>query len=262
MLFNSPEFIVGFLPIAVLGFFLLARWRGGALPIAWLVGASLFFYGWWDYRNLFVIVPSIVVNYLIGWASGAARARGQKRRARLLVVLGITADLAAIGYFKYAGFFGASLAGLTGLDLVLRGIVLPLGISFFTFQQIKFLVDRYTGVAPLPPLLDYALLVSFFPHVIAGPIVNHDELLPQFRARRFFAFDLDLFADGIAFFLLGLAKKWSSPISSASMPTRVSRPSRRDTRSASSPPGPARSPTRCSSISISPATPTWRSGSR
>jgi alginate O-acetyltransferase complex protein AlgI len=207
MLFNSPEFIVGFLPIAVLGFFLLARWRGGALPIAWLVGASLFFYGWWDYRNLFVIVPSIVVNYLIGWASGAARARGQKRRARLLVVLGITADLAAIGYFKYAGFFGVSLAGLTGLDLVLRGIVLPLGISFFTFQQIKFLVDRYTGVAPLPPLLDYALLVSFFPHVIAGPIVNHDELLPQFRARRFFAFDLDLFADGIAFFLLGLAKK-------------------------------------------------------
>jgi alginate O-acetyltransferase complex protein AlgI len=99
MLFNSVEFIVGFLPISILGFFLLARWRAGWLPIAWLSAASLLFYAWWDYRNLLVIGPSIVANYLFGCAIGRARAQYCHRGSSLLVILAITTDLATIGYF-------------------------------------------------------------------------------------------------------------------------------------------------------------------
>jgi alginate O-acetyltransferase complex protein AlgI len=207
MLFNSIEFIAGFLPIALLGFVALARWRPGWPALAWLLAASLFFYGWWDYRNLFIIVPSIAVNYAIGAAIGEARANRQSLRASILTGLGVAANLAAIGYFKYVGFLTSALAGLTGLDLAVRDVLLPLGISFFTFQQIKFLVDRRAGVAPQPPPLHYALLVSFFPHVIAGPIVNYDELLPQFKKPSLFTLKPGLMTDGVAFFLLGLAKK-------------------------------------------------------
>jgi alginate O-acetyltransferase complex protein AlgI len=207
MLFNSIEFIAVFLPVAVAGFFLLAARRANWLPMAWLVLASLVFYSWWDYRNLFVIVPSIVGNYLLGWAIGVASAAGHPGRARFLTAAGVAANLAAIGYFKYFNFAATALAGATGLDIATHAILLPLGISFFTFQQIKFLVDRHAGVAPQPDPLGYALLVSFFPHVIAGPIVNYDDLLPQFRKPSFLRFAPDLFADGVALFLLGLAKK-------------------------------------------------------
>jgi alginate O-acetyltransferase complex protein AlgI len=206
MLFNSLVFIAGFLPIVLAGFFALAARRARWLPMAWLVAGSLFFYSWWDWRNLFIIVPSILGNYGLGWAIGAAR-DVSPRRARALLVLGIAANLAAIGYFKYFNFFAAAASSLAGTAWVAHDIILPLGISFFTFQQIKFLTDRWAGVAALPDFLSYALLVSFFPHVIAGPIVNYDELLPQFKKPAFLRFDAALFADGIAIFLLGLAKK-------------------------------------------------------
>jgi len=207
MLFNSLAFIAGFLPVALAGFFVLAASPAKRLAMGWLVAASLVFYGWWDYRNLAIIVPSILGNYAVGWAIGAARASGRRRPAGLIAAAGIGANLAAIGWFKYVNFLAGIVAELSGAELVLHEVLLPLGISFFTFQQIKFLVDRWGGVAVQPPLLDYALLVSFFPHVIAGPIVNYDELLPQFRRPPFLTFQPALLADGIAFFLLGLAKK-------------------------------------------------------
>jgi alginate O-acetyltransferase complex protein AlgI len=206
MLFNSLVFIAGFLPIVLAGFFVFAASGARRPAMVWLVVASLFFYGWWDYRNLFIIVPSILGNYVFGWAIGAGR-RAAPRRARALLALGIAGNLAAIGYFKYFNFAAASLAALAGAPAVARDIILPLGISFFTFQQIKFLVDRWAGVAALPDFLSYALLVSFFPHVIAGPIVNYDELLPQFLKPAFLRFEAARFADGITIFLLGLAKK-------------------------------------------------------
>ena len=207
MLFNSIAFIAVFLPIAVAGFFLLAATRAAWLPIAWLILASLFFYGWWDYRNLFILVPSIIGNYLLGGLIGTARASGKRNRAWLLTAAGVAANLAAIGYFKYFNFAAAAFGALGHLHVAIHDILLPLGISFFTFQQIKFLVDRYGGTAPQPDPLRYGLLVSFFPHVIAGPIVNYDDLLPQFRRASFLRFSPELFADGVALFLLGLAKK-------------------------------------------------------
>src|SRR5882757_1301314 len=161
MLFNSLEFIARFLPIALAGFYVLAAWRANAVPIAWLILASLFFYSWWDYHNLFVILPSITLNYLLGWAIGEANAAGRRRIARALTGLGVAANLAVIGYFKYFNFLTGTLSAAIGVDVAVREILLPLGISFFTFQQIKFLVDRYAGVAPQPDLLRYALVVSF-----------------------------------------------------------------------------------------------------
>jgi alginate O-acetyltransferase complex protein AlgI len=120
MLFNSIEFIAGFLPVALLGFVCIAHWRPGWPALAWLLAVSLFFYGWWDYHNLFIIVPSIAFNYALGWAIGRALAAGQRRRSALLAGLGIAANLAAIGYFKYVGFLTSILAGLTGFDFQVR----------------------------------------------------------------------------------------------------------------------------------------------
>jgi D-alanyl-lipoteichoic acid acyltransferase DltB (MBOAT superfamily) len=208
MLFNSLEFITAFLPVTLIGFFLAAAWGGKRAAIFWLICASLFFYSWWDYRNLFILVPSVAANYCIGWAIGRARDDGHVAKARLFVGLGVAVNLAAIAYFKYLNCFVDTIGTATGLELAVQRVVLPLGISFFTFQQIKFLVDRYTGASPRQPdLAGYVLLVTFFPHVIAGPIVHHDDLLPQFEDGRVFRFSPALFADGVALFLLGLAKK-------------------------------------------------------
>ena len=205
VLFNSTDFVAGFLPVALAGFFLVTIWsrRGG--PIFWLVAVSIFFYSWWDYRNLFILVPSIILNYLIGRKIGDACRARRTAGARVLLVIGVSLNLCAIGYFKYFNFFATTIAAATGFEYVTRHILLPLGISFFTFQQIKFLVDRYTGAASIQPdFPSYCLLVTFFPHVIAGPIVHYDELLPQFKA---FRFSPQLLADGACVFLLGLAKK-------------------------------------------------------
>ena len=207
VLFNSVPFIVGFLPLALAGFFVMRVLPGRSTPIFWLVAASLFFYGWWDYHNLFILVPSVVLNYLIGRAIGDYREK-RLALARALLVLGIALNLGAIAYFKYFNFLAGSIAALSGAEYTIRHILLPIGISFFTFQQIKFLVDRYTGkTAVHPDFKSYAMFVTFFPHVIAGPIVQHDELLPQIQNRWFERFSAELFVDGIALFLLGLAKK-------------------------------------------------------
>ncbi len=208
MLFNSTPFIAGFLPIVLAGFFIATSLGGRWTPVVWLVAASLFFYGWWDYRNLFILVPSVVINYLLGRAIGERRQAGRAALAWRLLVLGVALNLAAIAYFKYFNFLVRNIADLSGVEYTLHHILLPIGISFFTFQQIKFLVDRYTGKAPdQPDFRSYALFVTFFPHVIAGPIVQHDELLPQIQKRWFVRCSPDLFADGVALFLLGLAKK-------------------------------------------------------
>jgi len=201
MLFHSLEFLVGFLPTVLLGFFLLGRFET-TRPLAplWLALASLFFYAWWNPPFVLLLLASIAVNYAIG-------RRLLQRPSRALLALGIAADLAVIGYFKYVNFFLSTLDALTGLDLFVAGVFLPLGISFFTFQQIAYLVDAYRGEVTSRGIVDYALFVSFFPQLIAGPIVHHAEMMPQFQHADTYRPRADSFAIGLSVFTFGLIKK-------------------------------------------------------
>src|SRR5215469_10505195 len=183
MLFNSAQFIFVFLPIVLSVFFLLGRLREQMLAVMWLVIASLVFYGFDDpYRLLPLILSSIAFNFFIG---------------RMLL----------LGYFKYAGFVVETLNAVTGIALPRPNIDLPIGISFFTFTQIAFLVDAYRGEAREYEPFHYTLFVSFFPHLIAGPIYHHKEIMPQFHLQENFRFDISNFGFGLTWFALGLAKK-------------------------------------------------------
>ncbi len=201
MLFHSLEFLLGFLPVTLLGFFLLGR-RETTRRFAplWLVGCSLFFYAWWNPPFVLLLLASILVNYVLG-------ERLLARPSRALLTFGIAANLAVIGYFKYVNFFLGTVNSLTGTDFFIAGVFLPLGISFFTFQQIAYLVDAYRGLVGSRGLVDYALFVSFFPQLIAGPIVHHSEMMPQFRQSATYRPRADNFALGLAIFTFGLVKK-------------------------------------------------------
>ena len=200
MIFSSPEFLFAFLPLTLLGFVLLAgRMR---LALGWLVLCSLFFYGWWEPVYLLLLGGSVAGNFLL--AATMARNRGLSKS---LLIIGVTANLAALGWFKYAGFLTDNLSGLLGFAPGSFDIVLPLAISFFTFQQIAFLVDCHRGIAHEYNLLDYTLFVCFFPQLIAGPIVHHKDVIPQFSALRGQAYDTDNLRVGLTVLLIGLFKK-------------------------------------------------------
>jgi D-alanyl-lipoteichoic acid acyltransferase DltB (MBOAT superfamily) len=207
MLFNSHEFIFAFLPLTLLGFFLLGtRSRQGAL--LWLTTASLFVYAWWRPVNVLIIAPSIAVNYVLARvllrlvAQGAARAGA----ARAVLALGIVFNVCFLGYFKYINFLGTIAHDLTGADFVMAEVILPLGISFITFQKIAFLIDVYGARVKAFTLRDYALFVLFFPQLIAGPIVHYREMMPQFE-RASCRFNAEGFAAGATLFVVGLFKK-------------------------------------------------------
>ncbi len=200
MLFNSYEYLIYFLPLALAAYFLLGRRATWA--VGWLVAASLFFYSWWSPKHLPLILASIGFNFVIG----RALHRGS-RHAKTLLACGVGANLLLLGVFKYADFAVRNAADLTGLPLALPHIVLPLGVSFFTFTQIAYLVDVQRGKAKEPSLLNYALFVSFFPHLLAGPILHHSEMMPQFASasnKRPQAFHL---AAGLFLLAIGLIKK-------------------------------------------------------
>ncbi|MGE4552367.1 MAG: MBOAT family protein [Desulfovibrionaceae bacterium] len=202
MLFNSFQYILLFLPLAVAGYFLLARCPS-LLPVRlWLLGCSLFFYGWWTPKNLPLILGSIAVNYL------AARLMGRGgSRDRGLLALGLLFDIFLLGYFKYRNFFMENLAVLVGDSFTAPRLVLPLAISFFTLQQIAFLVDVREGRARPGDLLDYATFVAFFPQLIAGPIVHHSEIMPQLADPATKRPDFGNMARGLTYFAIGLFKK-------------------------------------------------------
>jgi len=204
MLFNSYAFILGFLPLCLMIFHGL-RWLGlERLSMLSLTLLSLLFYGWWNAVYLLLLIPLMLVNYAIARQIDRWR-EARPRRAKSLLVTGIVGNLGVLCYFKYANFFVDNLNDLFGLDLFLAQIVLPLGISFFTFQKLAFLVDAYRGKVHHLNLLDYSLFVSFFPQLIAGPIVHHSEVLPQFL-RQGGVSKVQL-AQGITIFAIGLAKK-------------------------------------------------------
>lgn len=205
MLFNSWLFILGFLPITLLVFFWLGRAGQFKWALGWLVIASLFFYGWWNPVYLILIGFSMLFNY--GFGMALTSSRGNRHRGWLVLIVGVTVNLGILGYFKYANFFVDTLAHVAGANLQLDPIILPLAISFFTFQQIAYLVDAFRGEAEEHDFLQYALFVTFFPQLIAGPIVHHKEMLPQFMRSETFRFRVDDFSIGLSLFLLGLFKK-------------------------------------------------------
>ena len=201
MLFNSHIFIFVFLPIVLVGYYLLLKATRPSLGKLWLVCGSLLFYGWWEPKYLFLILGSIGINYLVGYLL-----QRSAQPSRAILTVGIAANLAALGFYKYTLFFVDTLNQLAGTDYHFEKIILPLAISFFTFQQITYLVDSYKKDVNHVSLLDYSLFVTFFPQLVAGPIVHHQEMLPQFsnNERRI---NYQSIAAGVALFFIGLFKK-------------------------------------------------------
>ena len=200
MLFNSPQFIFAFLPIVLCISFILATMREQMLLIMWLIGASLVFYAWDEpFRLMPLILSSIAFNFIVG------RLLLIKQRLTLLT-LGVGGDLLLLAYFKYSGFLIGTFNWAVGSFLPTPKVELPIGISFFTFTQIAYLVDAYRNDARQYGPARYTLFVSFFPHLIAGPIYHHREIMPQFHLGSF-RFDIANFDFGLTWFALGLAKK-------------------------------------------------------
>lgn len=204
MLFNSYIFIFAFLPIALAGFFLLGRTGRRGPALAWLFGASLFFYGWWNPADLPFLLLSIALNYLV---ARTLRRLPPGGRRHLLLICGVAGNLVFLGYCKYAGFLVSNANAILGASWPIPHRTLPLAISFFTFQQIVFLVDAASARRARTGLLRYATGVAFFPHLLAGPIVQYSQLMPQFARRRILRPDAMLVASGLTVFTIGLFKK-------------------------------------------------------
>ena len=205
MLFNSYGFIFVFLPITLAGFFLSGRSTRAAA--SWLVAASLFFYGYWNPVYLPLLLGSIAFNYFFGVKIARADSAGRHYLKRLLLTVSICLNLGLLGYYKYANFFLSGIDALSGSSLPLGKIILPLGISFFTFTQIAFLVDTGKGMVKEYNFLHYVLFVTYFPHLIAGPVLHHREMMPQFSRSETYRFDYGNMAVGLAIFFIGLFKK-------------------------------------------------------
>jgi D-alanyl-lipoteichoic acid acyltransferase DltB (MBOAT superfamily) len=205
VLFNSFEFIFVFLPATLLIYYAVRKASHGT-ALAWLIIASVLFYAWWRPFNLLILGPSVAVNYICARALVALRGDARPRLRTAVLVLGILFNVAVLGWFKYANFAVTVANDVAGSQFVLQEIILPLGISFITFQKIAFLADVAGGRIERFSLRDFLLFVTFFPQLIAGPIVHYRETAPQFqdRDRRF---DPELFAAGVTLFCFGLFKK-------------------------------------------------------
>lgn len=202
MLFNSFGFLFFYLPIVLAGYFWIGR-RHPHGAVAWLAAASLFFYAYWDVRYLPLLLVSIGANYYCGRRIAGAPELLRKRW--LVVALG--GNLLLLAYYKYANFFVDTVNNVTGAHWQGWSIVLPIGISFFTFTQIAFLVDCYRGQVREYRWLHYLLFVSYFPHLIAGPVLHHKEMMPQFADPANCRPSAANFAIGLSIFVVGLAKK-------------------------------------------------------
>jgi len=206
VLFNSYTFLFIFLPIVLGGFFLAGRYHPTAAA-AWLLGASLVFYGMWSVAYVPLLLGSIAFNYTVGLHLGPCVASGQARKAKWLIRFGVIANLLLLAYYKYANFFVANAEALLGSSWHMEQVVLPIGISFFTFTQIAFLVDAYRGEVKETNPIHYGLFVTYFPHLIAGPVLHHKEMMPQFANQLTCSPRWDRIAAGIAIFAIGLFKK-------------------------------------------------------
>ena len=202
MLFNSFVFIFIYLPI-VLGIFFWAGRRNRTWAAGWLALASLFFYGYWDYQYIPLLLVSIAFNYGVGLRISQAAPTPRKR----WLGFAVAANLILLVYFKYANFFLDTASFLSNESFPTLDIILPIGISFYTFTQIAFLVDTYQGKVHEYRFIHYLLFVTYFPHLIAGPVLHHKEMMPQFADKRIYSLSVNNFAIGVTIFCIGLAKK-------------------------------------------------------
>ncbi|MFC0187325.1 MBOAT family O-acyltransferase [Fictibacillus aquaticus] len=204
MLFNSYEFIFYFLPAVLIGYFLLNYAKQDTAAKIWLVAASLYFYSFWNFNYLYLILASILVNYAIGtYLSNASNLRVKKP----VLTVGIVLNVLLLGYYKYTDFFLETINGFVENDYSLLGLMLPLAISFFTFQQIAYLVDSYRMETKGYKIHDYMLFVIFFPQLIAGPIVHHREVMSQFQDSDNRRISMKHISLGLFIFGVGLFKK-------------------------------------------------------
>ena len=206
MLFNSYLFICLFLPIVVSGFFLLGR-KSNYWAAIWLNVASLVFYAAWSPAYVFLLIASILFNYGCGVQIARAYSRGGVRTVKWLLILGCTVDLSLLAYYKYMVFFAEAANEFLGQHFEKLEIILPIGISFYTFTQIAFLVDASKGLAREYKLRNYFTFVTYFPHLIAGPVLHHKEMMPQFERKETYIFSYHSVAVGLTLFVFGLAKK-------------------------------------------------------
>jgi alginate O-acetyltransferase complex protein AlgI len=200
MLFNSATFIFVFLPIVMVGFLVFTKVGWGRASVLWLSVASIAFYGWWNATYVPLLLASIGFNYLLGRLLS-------RRPSVTFFLLGVALNLVLLGYYKYTEFFIHAADQMAGLDWVAPHITLPLAISFFTFQQIAYLSDAHDGAAVEHDFLNYCLFISFFPHLIAGPITHHREMLPQFGRLMSGQGEIGRGSVGLTLFLIGLFKK-------------------------------------------------------
>lgn len=206
MIFSTYQFIFLFLPVTFAGYFILNRFRYYSLSKIWLVIASLYFYaaGSPDFFPFFL--ASITGNYLVG--SKMIQMEGeQKLQRKLLLAVGLAGNIALLGYYKYTDFFIENYNALTGSEVALRHIILPIGISFFTFQLIAYLVDCYRQEMHQYDFVNYLLFITFFPQLIVGPIIHHSEVVPQFEDQNNLKLNYDNIALGLFLFSIGCAKK-------------------------------------------------------
>lgn len=204
MLFNSIIFIYLFLPLVLSGYRLSYVWKGALGAKCFLVLSSLFFYGWWNYKYLILIIGSVLFNFF----AGSFLEKNTSKKIKLFgLIAGVGVNLFLLAYFKYAGFLMSNLGWVFSTEYFIDQIILPLGISFFTFQQITYLVDSYKGLTQKSSFYDYALFVLFFPQLIAGPIVHHGQMLSQFQKSETFVFQWKTFSLGLSVFVFGLSKK-------------------------------------------------------
>lgn len=209
MLFTTATFLCLFLPVVLAGFFGIARFSHAAAAL-WLFLASVVFYGYWMPEFTLLLLGSILGNYWLGSRISAAvdaERVGRPARAKQWLILGVTVNLALLSYFKYANFFVDNLNIALGSTWDIGRVILPIGISFFTFTQIAYLVDTWRKGVREPKLVHYGLFVTYFPHLIAGPVLHHAQMMPQFGQSDTYRFNAANFTAGLAIFALGMFKK-------------------------------------------------------
>ncbi len=205
MIFNSIDFIFLFLPIAILGYFILNRFKKYELSKVYLVLCSLFFYGYYNKWYLLIMISSLTVNFFIG--NMIHNHISENIKSKIFLIIGITFNLGLLGYFKYYDFFINNVNRIFNTNFNILNILLPLGISFFTFQQLSFIIDSYRGTSIKYDFLNYTLFVTFFPQLVAGPIVLPTEMLPQFEDEKNKVISYDNMSRGLYLFAIGLMKK-------------------------------------------------------